>query len=62
LARTAGALYLVNIVAGAFAIGFVNNTVFTTDLTATAHNIQVHELLYRSGLAARTWSAIECTL
>jgi hypothetical protein len=55
-------LYLVNIVAGAFAIGFVNNTVFTTDLTATAHNIQVHELLYRSGLAARTWSAIECTL
>jgi Domain of unknown function (DUF4386) len=52
LARIAGALYLVNILAGAFAIGFVNNTLFTTNLTTTAHNIQAHELLYRSGLAA----------
>lgn len=52
LARIAGALYLTNIIGGAFAIGLVNNTLFTTDLATTAHNIQSHELLYRSGLAA----------
>jgi Domain of unknown function (DUF4386) len=52
LARVAGALYLVNVVAGAFAIGFVGSRLFTPDLAATAHNIQAHELLYRSGLAA----------
>jgi Domain of unknown function (DUF4386) len=52
LARIAGVLYLVNIVGGAFAIGFVNNSLFATDPATTAHNIQTHELLYRSGLAA----------
>lgn len=52
LARAAGALYLVNIVAGAFAIGFVNGRLFTPDPAATASAIQAHELLYRSGLAA----------
>lgn len=52
LARAAGALYLVNIVAGAFAIGFVNARLFTSDAAATAHALQAHELLYRSGLAA----------
>src|SRR5256885_16804013 len=47
----AGALYLINIVGGAFAIGFVRATLFVADPAATAHNIQTHELLYRSGLA-----------
>src|SRR5688572_14280869 len=52
LARIAGALYLINVVAGAFAIGFVQQTVFVSDPAITAQNIQTHELLYRSGLAA----------
>lgn len=52
LARTAGALYLVNIVLGAFAIGVVPAILIKSDVAATAHNIQTHELLYRLGLAA----------
>jgi uncharacterized protein DUF4386 len=53
LARMAGALYLVNIVGGAFAITIVPSMlVVDGDLAATAQNIQAHELLYRSGLAA----------
>ena len=53
LARTAGALYLLNIVAGAFAIGFVTSAlVVAGDAAATAHNVQTNELLYRFGLAA----------
>src|SRR3954469_12912272 len=52
LARVAGALYLVNIVGGAFAIGYVNGTLLTDDLATTAHNISSHLLLYRSGIAA----------
>jgi hypothetical protein len=35
-ARIAGALYLINIVGGAFAIGFVRAAVFTPDLATTA--------------------------
>lgn len=52
LARIAGILYLVNIVGGAFAIGFVPAALLSPDLAVTAHNIQTHELLYRSGLVA----------
>jgi hypothetical protein len=52
LARTAGALYLVNIVLGAFAIGVVPTILIVPDAAATAHNIQSHELLYRLSLAA----------
>src|SRR3954470_15652698 len=51
LARVAGALYLINIVGGAFAIGVVQARLFTLDPATTAHNIRAHELLYRSGLA-----------
>jgi len=51
LARTAGALYLINIVFGAFALGVVPAILITHDAAATAHNIQAHELLYRLGLA-----------
>jgi hypothetical protein len=52
LARTAGALYLVNIVAGAFAIGLVPAKLIVSDPATTAHNIQTHETLYRLGLTA----------
>lgn len=53
LARIAGALYLVNIIGGAIAIGFVRTTlVVAGDAAATAHNIQTHEMLYRLGLVA----------
>src|SRR5207237_9347228 len=52
LARSAGLLYLINIVGGAFAISIVPALLFGSDPAATAHNIQAHELLYRSGLAA----------
>jgi len=52
LARIAGALYLVNVLAGAFAIGYVQTTLFAADPATTAANIQSHQLLYRSGLAA----------
>jgi hypothetical protein len=45
-------LYLINIVLGAFAIGFVPAMLIVSDPAATAHNIQTHELLYRTGLAA----------
>lgn len=50
LARTAGALYLVNILGGAYAIGFVHATLFASDPAVTIHHIQTHEFLYRSGL------------
>jgi hypothetical protein len=53
LARAAGALYLANIVLGAFAIGVVPAMLMVPgDVAATAHNIQAHELLYRLGIAA----------
>jgi len=52
LARAAGALYLVNIVAGAFAIGFVPAMLAGPDAATTAANIQAHGLLLRAGLVA----------
>lgn len=52
LARTAGALYLVNIVFGAFGLGVVPAILVVSNMATTAHNIQTHELLYRLGLAA----------
>jgi hypothetical protein len=48
----AGALYLINILGGAFATGFVRATVFASDPATTAANIAEHQLLYRGGLAA----------
>lgn len=45
----AGVLYLINILAGAFAIGIVPSMLLTSD---PAHNIRTHELLYRSSLLA----------
>ena len=53
LARVAGGLYLLNIVAGFFAIGVVPGAlVVSGDAAATVHNIQTNQLLYRAGLAA----------
>ena len=53
LARIAGGLYLLIIVGGFFAIGYVPTALIVPgDAAATAHNIQAHELLYRLGLAA----------
>src|SRR3954451_15950886 len=52
LARIAGALYLVKVVAGAFAIGYVQAQLFASDPAVTAANIEAHESLYRAGLAA----------
>ena len=52
LARTAGGLYLVNIVFGAFGLGVVPAILIVSNMATTAHNIQTHELLYRLGLAA----------
>src|SRR6266581_7814321 len=53
LARIAGGLYLIIIVGGFFAIGYVPAAlVVPGDAAATAHNILMHELLYRLGLVA----------
>src|SRR5262249_53614488 len=51
LARIAGGLYLLNIVFGAFAVGYVPAAIVVPgDAAATAHNLLAHELLYRLGL------------
>ena len=51
LARIAGGLYLINIIGGAFAVGIVPAMlVVSGDASATAHNIQSNELLYRFSL------------
>src|SRR3712207_8851627 len=48
LARIAGGLYLLNIVAGFFAIGVVPALLFVEgDVAATLHHIQADELPYR---------------
>ena len=53
LARIAGVLYLLNIVAGFIAIGVVPALLFVEgDAAATLHNIQANELLYRLGISA----------
>ncbi len=52
-ARIAGGLYLLNIIGGFFAIGYVSAVlVVGGDPAATMHNIQANELLYRMGLVA----------
>ena len=53
LARVAGALYLLNIVGGAFAIGVVPALlVVPGDAAATGHNVLAHEPLYRLAVVA----------
>lgn len=53
LARTAGFLYLVTIIAGGFAEAYVREGLTVPgDAVATAHNILVSEQLYRYGFVA----------
>ncbi len=53
IARTGGLLYLINIVLGVWAIGYVPGTIIVNgNAAATAHNIITHEQLYRLGLLA----------
>jgi Domain of unknown function (DUF4386) len=53
LARIAGGLYLINILGGALGVGIIPATlVVSGDASATAHNIQSNELLYRSSIVA----------
>jgi hypothetical protein len=49
----AGALYLINILCGVFAIGYVPAAIVVSgDPAATARNILAHESLYRLGIVA----------
>ena len=51
-ARLIGVLFLITMVGGAFAQGFVAGGIIVPgDATATAHNILTHESLYRIGFA-----------
>src|ERR1700694_5383001 len=51
-ARLGGALYLVIIVLGAFAEGFVTNTLIVSgDAVTTAHNIMASPVLWRLSVA-----------
>ncbi|HEY7127883.1 MAG TPA: DUF4386 domain-containing protein [Ktedonobacterales bacterium] len=50
-ARIAGSLYLINIIGGFFAIGYVPAAIVVSgDAIATAQHILAHELLYRLGI------------
>jgi hypothetical protein len=51
-ARAAGALYLIVILLGAFAYGYVPGKLLTEDASGTAHNILAHETLWRVGIMA----------
>jgi len=53
IARIGGLLYLINIVLGFFAIGYVPGVIIVSgDAAATANNIISHEQFYRLGLVA----------
>jgi hypothetical protein len=51
-ARAIGALYLIVIVVGFFAYGYVPGKVVSADVAVTARNILDHELLWRTGIVA----------
>ena len=51
-ARTIGVLYLIVIVVGFFAYGYVPGKVVSADVAITARNILAHELLWRTGIVA----------
>jgi hypothetical protein len=55
LARTAGAIYLVNVITGIFSLGYVpSQTGGHGDPALTVQNISVHEGLFRAGIVAGT--------
>lgn len=61
-ARVAGGVYLIQIISGFFAVGFVPAAIVVHgDPAATAHNILTHETLYRIGLAAHV-IAVACNI
>lgn len=51
-ARTIGVLYLIVIVVGFFAYGYVPGKLVSADVAVTANNILSHELLWRTGIVA----------
>lgn len=51
-ARSIGVLYLIVIVVGFFAYGYVPGKVVSADVAVTARNILAHELLWRTGVVA----------
>lgn len=51
-ARTAGVLYLINIVLGFFAIGYVPSVIINRDIHITAQQLAANEQLFRLGIAA----------
>src|SRR2546421_9365415 len=52
LARSAGVLYLINIIGGAFALSIIPALFFWAGAAEMAHNIHTHQTLYPAGLAA----------
>lgn len=58
-AQTGGLLYLINIVVGFFAIGYIPGIIVVTgDAAATAANLLRHETVYRLGLAGHVLIAL----
>jgi hypothetical protein len=51
-ARIAGLLYLIVIVLGGFAFGYVPGKLVTSDVATTASNILAHETLWRAGIVS----------
>lgn len=51
-ARTIGVLYLIVIVVGFFAYGYVPGKIVSADVAVTANNILAHEVLWRAGIVA----------
>ena len=51
-ARAIGVLYLIVIVLGFFAYGYVPGKLISADVTITANNILAHALLWRTGVVA----------
>lgn len=51
-ARTIGILYLIVIVVGFFAYGYVPGKIVSADVAVTANNILAHEVLWRTGIVA----------
>lgn len=63
LARTAGALYLINVIAGLFALMYVpSQTGGHGDPVAAVQNILAHETLFRVGIVAGLFCYIEFAL
>jgi len=51
-ARAIGVLYLIVIVVGFYAYGYVPGKLVSADVAVTANNILAHELLWRTGIVA----------